>query len=86
MASDDQEMVTFVKSLTWLMRERRDFELGQAWMAVFLRIHGYIVLTDDRLRPAVDEWSAALHEEKTRVQRLTTYCNGLVGYLRAARV
>jgi U3 small nucleolar RNA-associated protein 21 len=86
MGSDDEETVTFVKCLTWLMRERRDFELGQAWMAVFLRIHGDIVFTDDRLRQAVDEWSAALHEEKKRVQRLSTYCNGLVGYLRAARV
>ena len=86
MGSIDEEMITFVKSLTWLMRERRDFELGQAWMAVFLRIHGDVVLTDDRLRQAVDEWSAALHVEKRRVQRLATYCNGLVGYLRAARV
>lgn len=86
MGQNDGEMVTFVQALTWLMHQRRDFELGQAWMAVFLRIHGDVVLSDERLRQAVDEWSVALQEEKRRVQRLASYCNGVVGYLRAARV
>jgi U3 small nucleolar RNA-associated protein 21 len=86
MHSEGEEMETFVNALTWLMRQRRDFELGQAWMAVFLRIHSDVVLSDERLRQAVDEWSVALEQEKKRVQRLASYCNGLVGYLRAARV
>jgi U3 small nucleolar RNA-associated protein 21 len=86
MRTEGEEMETFVNALTWLMHQRRDFELGQAWMAVFLRIHGDVVLSDERLRQAVDEWSAALEQEKMRVQRLASYCNGLVGYLRAARV
>ena len=86
MRSECNEMEIFVKALTWLMHQRRDFELGQAWMAVFLRIHGDVVLSDERLRQAVDEWSVALEQEKKRVQRLASYCNGLVGYLRAARV
>lgn len=86
MRSEGEEIVTYVNALTWLMYQRRDFELGQAWMAVFLRIHSDVVLSDDRLRQAVDEWSVALEQEKKRVQRLASYCNGLVGYLRAARV
>lgn len=80
------EMVTFVQALTWLMHQRRDFELGQAWMAVFLRIHGDAVLSDERLRSAIEEWSQAVGAEKRRVQRLANYCGGMVGYLRAARV
>jgi U3 small nucleolar RNA-associated protein 21 len=86
MGQNNGDMIVFVQALTWLMRQRRDFELGQAWMAVFLRIHGDVVLTDDRLWRAVEEWSVALQEEKRRVQRLASYCNGVVGYLRAARV
>lgn len=86
MSASGHEMVTFVRSLIWLLHERRDFELGQAWMAVFLRIHGDTVAGDDGLRGTVREWSNALELEKRRVQRLAGYCNGLVGYLRAARV
>lgn len=86
MRSEGEEMETFVHALTWLMHERRDFELGQAWMAVFLRIHGDVVLDDAKLRQAVDAWAVALEQERKRVQQLASYCNGLVGYLRAARV
>ena len=68
------------------MQERRDFEIGQAWMAVFLRIHADVVVSDDHLRDAVGQWSVALEQEKQRVRRLAGYSNGLVGYLRAARV
>lgn len=85
-ADDEGELVIFIRVLTHMMQERRDFELCQAWMAVFLRIHGDAVMDDDVLRDAVEEWSKALKQEKRRVQRLAGYCNGLVGYLRAARV
>ncbi|KAK1066546.1 rRNA-processing protein utp21 [Friedmanniomyces endolithicus] len=80
------EMLTLVQALTWLLRERRDFELGQAWMAVLLRLHGDLVVNDDALRSAVGEWRDALDEESKRVARLGAYCSGVVGYLRAARV
>ena len=81
-----EDMVSFVQALAWMMHQRRDFELGQTWMSVLLRIHGDIVLGNDELRKAVEQWSVALEEEKRRVQTIAGYCNGLVGYLRAARV
>lgn len=84
--TEECELLTFVKILTAMMQDRRDFELCQAWMAVFLRIHGDAVVDDEALRGAVEEWSQALEQEKRRVQRVAGYCNGLVGYLRAARV
>jgi U3 small nucleolar RNA-associated protein 21 len=84
--SDEGELITFVHALTSLLHERRDFELGQAWMAVLLRTHGDILIADDALRDSVEEWSISLEQEKRRVQRLSGYCNGMVGYLRAARV
>jgi len=86
MSAERDEMLTFVRALTWLMHERRDFELGQTWMAVFLRIHGEIVVNVDELRTAVQEWQRALDDEEKRVQRLAGYCSGVIGYLRAARV
>ncbi|KAK3710869.1 rRNA-processing protein utp21 [Vermiconidia calcicola] len=80
------EMLTFVHAITWLLHERRDFELGQAWMAVFWRIHGDVIVGDEGLRVAVQEWRDAMEGEKRRVMGLVGYCSGVVGYLRAARV
>ena len=80
------EHLAFVRALTWLIHERRDFELGQAWMAVFLRIHGDVVVSDGEVRRAVEEWQDALDVERKRVQRLAGYAGGVVGYLRAVRV
>ncbi|OJD22740.1 hypothetical protein ACJ73_05910 [Blastomyces percursus] len=37
------ELVAFVQALTAQVRTRRDFELVNAWMAVFLRVHGDVV-------------------------------------------
>ncbi|OAA56930.1 Small-subunit processome, Utp21 [Niveomyces insectorum RCEF 264] len=34
------ELALFVRALTSRLRARRDYELVQAWMAVFLRLHG----------------------------------------------
>ncbi|KAK5718475.1 rRNA-processing protein utp21 [Elasticomyces elasticus] len=86
LSADGEELHTLVKALTWLMRERRDFELGQAWMAVLLRLHGDLVVNNDALRHAVGEWRDALGEESRRVATLGSYCSGVVGYLKAARV
>ncbi|KAF1348835.1 Utp21 specific WD40 associated putative domain-containing protein [Delphinella strobiligena] len=80
------ELVTFVNGLTSLLHSKRDFELGQAWMSVFLKMHADVVREDDNLRAAVAAWQGAARAEKARVEGLSEYCNGLVGYLRAARV
>jgi WD40 repeat protein len=86
LAVSNNELTLFVQSLAWLMEQRRDFELGQAWMAVFLRCHGDIVANDDGLRAVVGEWQEGLRREKERVVKLSGYAGGMVGWLRAARV
>lgn len=85
-AEQANELVAFVNALTSLLRSKRDFELGQAWMAVFLKVHADVVGEDEDLRQAVSEWQSAARSEKERVEMLSEYCNGMVGYLRAARV
>ncbi|OJD14390.1 hypothetical protein AJ78_05265 [Emergomyces pasteurianus Ep9510] len=40
---DRNELVEFVKALTAQLKTKRDFELVNAWMSVFLRVHGDIV-------------------------------------------
>lgn len=83
---NENELVSFVQALVHLLRSKHDFELGQAWMSVFLRLHADVVVADDDLRGVVQEWRDAAQGEKERVQSLAEYCGGLVGYLRAGRV
>ena len=40
------ELPLFVHALTWRARQRRDYELCQAWMGVFLRLHGESIVQD----------------------------------------
>ncbi|KAG9932695.1 U3 small nucleolar RNA-associated protein, partial [Aureobasidium melanogenum] len=80
------ELVAFVRALSYLCTSKRDFELGQAWMAVFLKVHSDVVIEDSELRESVKEWRDRVVEEKERVEMLAQYCGGMVGFLRAARV
>lgn len=82
----NHELLHFVQALTWLAQRRTDFELCQAWMAVFLRLHGDIACNDATLRASIQEWHIESTRESQRVQRLAEYCGGVVEYLRAARV
>ena len=80
------EMPAFVHSLTFRLRQKRDYELIQAWMAVFLRIHGDVILAGDAdLRQALDEWRVIQRQEKARLAALVGYCGGVVSYLRSGR-
>ncbi|CAK3915396.1 U3 small nucleolar RNA-associated 21 [Lecanosticta acicola] len=83
---ENSEFVTFARALTYQLSTKRDFELVQAWMAVFLRVHGDVVITDEDVREAVEQYRDALETEKRRIQKLGGMVNGLVGYLRAARI
>ncbi|OCL13026.1 Utp21-domain-containing protein [Glonium stellatum] len=79
------ELLTFVRALTARLRERRDYELVQAWMAVFLRLHGSTAIRDAGLVAAVREWQAEAKRERERVGGLVGYAVGVVGWVRSAR-
>jgi U3 small nucleolar RNA-associated protein 21 len=96
------ELLPFICTLTWLARQRRDFELVQAWMAVFLRVHGDVLLSsgddgdDDsdsesqasssKIRKALEEWREVSEEVVHATRKRAGYVRGLVGFLRAGRV
>ncbi|KAL9128353.1 MAG: hypothetical protein Q9217_002957 [Psora testacea] len=80
------EMVPFVHSLTFRLRQKRDYELIQAWMAVFLRLHGDVVVTGGlELRQALKEWRAIQEQERARLADLVGYCAGVVSFLKSGR-
>lgn len=78
------ELVTFVAALTDRLRRRRDYELVQAWMAVFLRLHGDVVGADEGLVGAVREWRDVEGRERERLGELVGFCGGVLGWVRGA--
>ncbi|RDL31351.1 Quinoprotein alcohol dehydrogenase-like protein [Venustampulla echinocandica] len=83
--SESDELVNFVEALTSRLRQKRDYELVQAWMTVFLRLHLDALSHDDKLVQALGEWRQCQQEEGTRLGDLVGFCGGVVGFLRSPR-
>lgn len=79
------ELVPFVSALTYQLRSKRDYELVQAWMAVFLRIHGDAVPGNGGLRQALGEWRGWQGREAKRLGDLVGFSWGVLGFLRSGR-
>lgn len=75
----------FIKALTSRLAARRDYELTQAWMTVFLRLHFDVVMGSDSLLRALGEWKEHQARERDRLQDLVGYCGGVVGFIRSPR-
>jgi len=85
--SEPSELVLFVNALTARLQVKRDYELVQAWMAVFLRVHGGSVaeIGGEGLRRALEEWREVHGRERERLGRLVGFCGGVVGWVRSGR-
>ncbi|KAJ5550716.1 Small-subunit processome Utp21 [Penicillium sp. DV-2018c] len=86
------ELSDFVIALTSRLKSKRDFELVNAWMAVFLKIHADTVALSSRdepeyrlLQEALAIWSREQQQEGKRLAELVGYCRGVVGFLRSSR-
>jgi U3 small nucleolar RNA-associated protein 21 len=79
------ELRTFIEALTARLKERRDYELVQAWMSVLLRLHGDVVANDAELVGQLKKWQDEAKRERERVGGLVGYSVGVVGWVRSAR-
>jgi U3 small nucleolar RNA-associated protein 21 len=79
------ELRTFIEALTARLKERRDYELVQAWMSVFLRLHGDVVVQEKDLVEGLRKWQDEAKRERERVGGLVGYSVGVVGWVRSAR-
>lgn len=82
---DPEELTPFVSALTYQLRSKRDYELVQAWMSVFLRLHGDAVPGNSGLRQALVEWRDYQGAEGKRLGDLVGFCGGVVGFMRSGR-
>ncbi|KAK7418353.1 rRNA-processing protein utp21 [Neonectria punicea] len=79
------ELLHFIRALTARLQARRDYELTQAWMTVFLRLHFDVVMENEALLAALGDWKAYQEKECTRLDGLVGYCSGVVSFLRSPR-
>lgn len=87
-SSDEEssnELLHFIRAMTSRLVARRDYELAQAWMTVFLRLHFDLVLESDALRAELATWRECQARERERLDGLVGYCGGVVGFLRSPR-
>lgn len=75
----------FIRALAQRLIERRDYELTQAWMTVFLRLHFDIVMENEDVLAELRAWNAHQEKERDRLDNLVGYCGGVVGFLRSPR-
>lgn len=80
-----EELTTFVSALTHRLRQKRDYELVQAWMSVFLKIHGEAIPGNADLRDVLVEWRQWQEVEGKRLGDLVGFCGGVVGFIRSGR-
>ncbi|KAF3767445.1 Utp21-domain-containing protein [Cryphonectria parasitica EP155] len=83
--SDSNELLHFIRALTARLVARRDYELTQAWMTVFLRLHFDLIMESEVLLAELKTWKAHQGREKDRLDNLVGYCGGVVGFLRSPR-
>ncbi|PHH54131.1 U3 small nucleolar RNA-associated protein 21 -like protein [Ceratocystis fimbriata CBS 114723] len=69
--SSGNELLHFIRALTQRLQARRDYELMQAWMAVFLRHHSDSVIESPELLDALAEWKTNQEKESARLDDLT---------------
>lgn len=82
------ELSDFVFALASRLQLKKDYELVNVWMAVFLRIHADVVgsgIELGHLRKALADWSRLQGQERERLSGLVGYCHGVVGFLRSSR-
>ncbi|KAF2280325.1 WD-repeat protein-like protein [Westerdykella ornata] len=79
------ELFTFLRALTSRLEERKDYELVQAWMSVFLRLHGDTIAREEGLIDELRRWQEEAKKEKERLSSLVGYSVGVVGWVRSAR-
>jgi len=95
---ETEELTTFIHALTSRLRLNRDWELVNAWMSIFLKVHGELIIEicscaetrggkrgrrARRFREALREWRVEERREGGRIANLAGYCAGVVGFLRS---
>ncbi|KJZ79244.1 hypothetical protein HIM_01395 [Hirsutella minnesotensis 3608] len=82
---EPNELLHFIRAMIARLGARKDYELTQAWMTVFLRLHFDVVMENKILLAALEQWKLEQERECNRLDDLVGYCSGVVSFLRSPR-
>lgn len=80
------ELVTFLRAVTARVKERRDFELANVWIGVWVKCHGSLLLSGqddedlDEVREALADWREEAKQETERLEGLVGLVGGVLGW------
>ncbi|CAZ82416.1 unnamed protein product [Tuber melanosporum] len=75
------ELVPFVRATTQRLRSRRDYQLVESWVNVFLKCHPEGVMSEEDVRDELRKWMVEQKREAGRLAQLVGYCSGVAGFL-----
>jgi U3 small nucleolar RNA-associated protein 21 len=76
-------LALFLHALTRRLASHRDFEAVQAYMAVFLNVHGDVLIANSELRDRVETLRETQRKESKRLLELVGYSLGTLNFLRS---
>jgi len=75
------ELVGFLNALTTRLKQKRDYELVEAWVSVFLRCHGDILTESVEVREALSRWREESTRESRRIDDMVGFCRGVGNWI-----
>lgn len=78
------EMQWFVRALTQAMASHRNFDMIEAMMHLFLRVHGDVVYHHhDELNEVLTEYRDASNATQAKAEELVKFCDGVISFLQS---
>lgn len=71
-----------MSALLGRLRSHRDFEAVQAFLAVFLSVHGDVLIANAELRGQLERLETEQKKESSRLLELISYSLGTLSFLR----
>ncbi|ODV79760.1 Utp21-domain-containing protein [Suhomyces tanzawaensis NRRL Y-17324] len=80
------EMISFIKAMIQGMESKTNYDLYQAFFAMFLKNHADIIANnpnDDELQISLQVWARLNDEIKDEMDALVKYCSGVINFVNA---
>lgn len=78
-----EHLSAFLSALLGRLRSHRDFEAVQAFLSVFLNVHGDVLIANSELRSLLERLEKEQKREANRLQELISYSLGTLAFLRS---
>ncbi|ESO94510.1 hypothetical protein LOTGIDRAFT_215492 [Lottia gigantea] len=79
-------MVQFVKFINYILSTNKNFEIAQAYLGLFLKLHAEVISNEIRVQEELDVLCSNQSEKWIELQTIFTQCLCLINYLRTATV